>query len=870
MNLTLWAAISLAGILFIPLPASANQDGLVTQESAEHLQLNADTSAIPVWETEGSEPNLGAESIESDRVELAATPNPAIDRPAVNERLQAQADGAIAITNVRLDRTESGIEVILETSEGELNPTTSTVDNSLIVDIPNATLTVESFDRANPVEGIALIKVETIAGTGVRVTIAGTKAPPTAGTRTEVRSLIVNVTPGTIAPGETDETPLEIVVTAEKTPENPLNVPISLTVLTQNEIEDAQINTIRDVAANTPNFFTSVGDRVFNFYSIRGISNSNFLVRDSVGFYLDDVPIEYFHEFFPGDLFDLQQVEILRGPQNTLYGRNSIAGVVNVTSRPPAEDLEMLLGLEYGSYNQRRVQASISDTLVPDRLGFRLSGVYSARDGFTENTFLDRDANAQSDLAGRLNLVWTPSEDWNISFNALQATSNDGGAVYAEIGQEDPFKIEENEIADLNLSVSGQSLKVAYNGDDFRFTSITAHNASNTGYRSDGDYTARDLFAFDTKIASNIWSQELRLQSPANAGRFNWLLGAYVQDRSFDIDRQRIEYSREGAAFFGIPDIRFGDTVAAYDQTTLAAFGQVDFTPIDPLTLTVGLRYEYSRDDLERSDRIETFDGVSTTSGQLNDSIDGDALLPRFALTYRFSPNVAAYASITRGYRPVTLNYTLADPSLNDVRQESSWNYELGLKTSLLNDRLIFNLSAFINEIDDYQVLLPSAQGFLTDITNAQVRIAGFEAEARAIPLDGLELIAGFGYANAEYTDYISPFTGQNFSGNKLPYAPEYTFNLAAQYRSPGGFFSRLELQGLGTYFFNDANSLKQDPLVLVNARIGYEFNNSRVYLFANNLFDEEYFTAAFAPFGVPRANFGDRRTIGIQFQTRF
>jgi iron complex outermembrane receptor protein len=112
-------------------------------------------------------------------------------------------------------------------------------------------------------------------------------------------------------------------------------------------------------------------------------------------------------------------------------------------------------------------------------------------------------------------------------------------------------------------------------------------------------------------------------------------VGAYLQNRQFDVDQQQAEYTREGAAFFGIPDIRFGDTLAEYDQTTLAAFGQIDFVPIDPLTLTVGLRYEYSRDELERRDTAETFDGVVTTSGEVDDSIDGDALLPRFAVTYR-------------------------------------------------------------------------------------------------------------------------------------------------------------------------------------------------------------------------------------------
>ncbi|NJL40404.1 TonB-dependent receptor [bacterium] len=840
-----WIGVSAAGMMGLLLfqPAYALESRENSEEGVEGASL------------------LSTQPVQLNELEQPYT--------TVGEWLEAQAESAIAITNIQLNSTATGVEVILET-QGQVAPTTSTVGNALIVEIPNAVLSGDRFEQAEPTAGIALITAESLPGNRVRVVITGTEAPPTATVQTGTQSLMVGITPGTTTADVTDTDAINVVVTAEKTPEDPLDVPISLTVLTEDELEDAQINTIREVAANTPNFFASVGDRVFNFYSIRGIGNSNFLIRDSVGFYLDDVPIEYFHQFFPGDLFDIEQVEILRGPQNTLYGRNSIAGVVNITSRPPSEVLETQLGLEYGTYNQRRVQVSLSDTVIPDTLGFRLSGVYSARDGFTENTLLDEDANAQSDIAGRLNLVWTPSEDWTIAFNALGAASNDGGAVYAAIDQDDPFEIEENEIAELDLSVSAQSLRVAYDGDNFRFTSITAHNFSNVGYRSDGDYTAQDLYSTNLEVISNIWSQEFRFQSPTNAERFNWLVGAYLQNRQFDVDQQQVEYTREGAAFFGIPTIRFGDTVAEYDQDTLAAFGQIDFVPIDPLTLTVGLRYEYSRDDLERRDTAETFSGIVTTSGELDDSIDGDALLPRFAVTYRLNPNVAVYGSVTRGYRPVTLNYTIADASLNDVRQESSWNYEIGVKSSLLDDRLTFSLAGFINEIDDYQVLLPNAQGFFTDITNAQVRVVGFEAEARAIPLEGLELIAGFGFADAEYTDYSNPSTGESFDGNKLTYAPEYTFNLAAQYRSPGGFFSRLELQGLGTYFFDDANTLEQDPFVLVNARIGYEFDNSGVYLFANNLFDQEYFTAAFAPFGTPRANYGDRRVVGIQFQTRF
>jgi iron complex outermembrane receptor protein len=796
------------------------------------------------------------------------TQNDLVGSPSIPEEQRfAQADRAIAITAIRVNQTGAGVVVILETANGTLPQPSPIVDgNTLTAILSNAVLELperQEFRAEDPVNGIASIIVRQLNPTEVQISVVGTAAVPTAEFSASDRRLTLNLSPATI-------NAIRILVTAEKTPEDAQDVPLSLTVLDEGQIEDAQINTIRDVAANTPNFFTTVGDRVFNFYSVRGLGNSNFLIRDSVGYYLDDVPIEYFHQFFPGDLFDIERVEILRGPQNTLYGRNSIAGVVNIISRPPSEFLEFQLGAEYGTFNQRRFQASISDTIIPDTLGFRLSGVYSARDGFTENVFLDERANDQSDIAGRFNLVWTPSENWNVSLNVLGSSSQDGGATYVDVSQDNPFEIEENEIAELTLSNSAQSLRAAYSGDTFRFTSVTAHNDNNVGYRSDGDYTAQDIFRTDLEVSSSIWSQEFRLQSPEGAERFTWLIGSYIQNRQFDVNQQQSEFTRAGAALFGNPNVRFFRTFAAYDQTTLAAFGQVDFTPVDSLTLTAGLRYEYSRDDLERWDQTETFEGVVADSGQLTDSIDGAALLPRFAITYRFSPDAAIYGSITRGYRPVTLNYSIPDPALNNVRQESSWSYEVGFKSSWLDDRLIFNAAVFISEIDDYQVLLPNQQGFFTDITNAGVRTAGFELETRAIVAEGFELSAGFGYVNAEYTDYTNPFSGATFNGNRLTYAPEFTLNAAAQYRSPGGFFGRLELQGIGTYFFDDANTIRQDPFVLVNARVGYEFGNSGVYLFANNLFDQEYFTAAFAPFGVTRANFGDRRIVGVQFRTRF
>ncbi|MEM9246246.1 MAG: TonB-dependent receptor, partial [Cyanobacteria bacterium P01_F01_bin.153] len=156
------------------------------------------------------------------------------------------------------------------------------------------------------------------------------------------------------------------------------------------------------------------------------------------------------------------------------------------------------------------------------------------------------------------------------------------------------------------------------------------------------------------------------------------------------------------------------------------------------------------------------------------------------------------------------------------------------------------------------------------DITNADAQINGFELELRAIPIDGLELTAGFGYTNARFNNYTNPFTGDDLDGNRLPYSPSYNYNLAAQYRSPSGIFSRLELQGSGAYFFDDANEFKQDAFALVNVRLGYEWDDTGIYVFVNNLFDTQYLTTAFSAVGQDFGAFGQPRTFGIRVRSAF
>ena len=787
-------------------------------------------------------------------------------------------DSVAVITEIEVQSTQEGIEVVLNTAQNNILRNVSSVEgNNLIIEIPDARLRLpeSEFARQNPADGISEVRAIALRDNRVRVVISGVEGVPTAQTVRNDRGLTISATPSTPSAdtAEPDQV-IDIIVTAQKQPEKLQDVPISLTTLSQQEIEDARIDSFRDVAANTPNFFTTVSNRAFNSQTIRGLGNANYLTRDNISFFIDDVPYENVHQLLPGALFDVERIEVLRGPQSTLYGRNSQAGVVNVISRPPTESPEFTLGGLYGNFNQRQVEFSASDTVLDDKLGLRIAGIYDARDGFTENTFLDKEANDLSSIGGRANIVWTPSDKWNISFNATGAANSDGDNTYVPIEQEDPFETELNIPGDTDLSINTQSLRIGYEATGFKVTSITARNGTNLNYNADGDYSPEDLFEFDTRQETTIISQELRLQSPDDAERLRWLVGGYFQDRSYDIDPQQLLFSPGGAAFLGVETAGVSVTQGRYDQTTFAGFGQIDYKPVEPLTLTAGLRYENSDEELSRRSFIvsEEDNSAETTTPFENSSVDDNVVIPRFALKYSFSPNLATYGSITRGYRPPTQNYSTDNEALLNVEAEKSWNYELGVKSSWFGDRLSINVAGFINDVSDFQVFIPADLGSSPEITNAEVLIRGFEIEAKAKPISGLDLIAGFGYTDAEYTDYTNPFTGVNFDGNKLIYAPEFTYNLAAQYRAQFGLFSRVELQGLGNYFFNDDNSLKQDSLTLVNARIGYEANKYRVYFFVNNIFDEEYLTAAFVSgtTGSTLASYGDRRTLGVQVKSKF
>ncbi|TAE55095.1 MAG: TonB-dependent receptor [Nostocales cyanobacterium] len=779
----------------------------------------------------------------------------------------------IKITSVRINRIDDNFELILETPDGEISaPETRQESNNIfIADIPNAVLALpegKEFREDTPVNGISYVTVtQQESNNIVRVTIASPGNLPPIQLLNQSNSFTIAVTAA--SPN------IELIVTAQKRPEDAQDVPISLTVIPQQQIEDAQIRSFQDIANNTPNFSflpTTGGSADFSYYSVRGLNNFNFLAnQDTVGFYIDDVPFDY-GGFLDVGLIDLERVEVLRGPQSTLYGRSSPAGVVNVISRPPSNQPEMRISALYGSYNNRELQLSLSDAIIPDQLSFRLAGAYKARDGLFDNTFLNKPSGEQSQITGRAQILWTPTPEWDISLNAYASDNDNGNPTFSRQNAENPFQVSQEVDGFNRLSTNTQALKISYNGDGFRATSITTRRFSNQNTLV-GDNFPGDLLQQIIGINSTLWSQELRFQSPESADRLRWLLGGYYESRHFNVVDDTFKYTDAGAVAFGLPAPGNDRVSAEQNRHTYAIFGQIDYKPIAPLTLFAGWRYETADAELDRRRVFVNPDGTvnPSTAEVRNNTINSDVFIPRFGLQYRFNPNLMAYATIAKGHRPSGFNYRADTEDTRRFQEETTWTYEAGLKSSWLDDRLSANLSIFQSDVDNYQVLLTDDFGFFRNVTNGNVKVTGLEFELKAKPLQGLDLIAGIGYVDSKFKNYTNPFTGGDFSNNRVPFAPELTYNLAVQYRSRSGIFARAELRGYGITYFDDANKVKQDPYALVNARIGYEGKKYGIYLYGNNLFDTRYITSGFL-FPAPNvtAGFGDPVTYGVQVSASF
>ncbi len=657
-----------------------------------------------------------------------------------------------------------------------------------------------------------------------------------------------------------------VIVTAEKREIDVQEIPGSVSVIDTKQIEDFNLKTTMDIVSMTPNLYiTQSGNPMTASYaSMRGITSS--MTGTSVlGFYVDGV---YYSPGLDISLFDVERIEVLRGPQGTLYGRDSEAGIVNVVTKRPGDQWESSLSVDIGSFKTYEGKAMVSGPVIQDRLGVRGAIRYYETDNYFENRYDGSDdINRMENLDGRLSLVATPSDQLDLQLiYDFQHYDSPSYAPFAPMDSDDLRKsIDMDYPGESDKDANGLSLRAEAKWSDVSLVSITTGRTEDYLAANDIDLMPVDLNNMIIDGETDTMSQELRLFS-TDERPFQWLGGLFFlwEKRSRDYDVW-MNFMNMG---MGMP----GETLYLRNETEttgFALFGETSYRFFDRLKLTLGLRYDLEQKDFDYGKTpggpVLAMMGYANESGSRDKTFD--AWLPKAALSYTLNERVMPYASVSRGFKSGGFNDI--DNLGSEYDPEFTWNYEIGVKSDWFDNRLRANIALFHIDWTDMQVEIPTAGGTAVYIDNAgEASSRGVELEVAARPMPGLEIFAGGGYTDAQYEDYTS---GTNvYDDKQIMDSPEYTLHLGVTYRFENGFLINGRYMHFGEIYFDPANTCSQKNYGLADAKIGYETERFDVYVYGKNLFDEEYVTRAVEMSSGWYGRAGTPQTFGVMLTARF
>jgi iron complex outermembrane receptor protein len=686
-------------------------------------------------------------------------------------------------------------------------------------------------------------------------------------------------------PSAADSAPVRldpIFVTANKRDELLQEVPQSATVVTGQTIQEAGITSVKEASYLAPNvLLQEFSARRLSFPFIRGIGSGR--NSPAVTTYIDGVPQLSFATSNQ-ELLDVERIEFLRGPQGTLYGRNTLGGVINILTRKPTNDFYLWGGATFGNYDLQDYRLSFMGPIKGDELYIGLAGGYSTRDGYTINDLTGNDLDSREAVFGRAQLLWTPADRLEVRLILSGERARDGDYALGDLAQirHRPHHVSHDFEGSTRRDIVQPALIVTYTGYAAQFTSVSSFQYWESKDITDLDAGPLDILRRQNAENQRIFTQEVRVASladePARLGddaKLSWLLGAFFFTSRYEQDA--FNEFRPGAAAVGIPFAFTQFEDSQLDDYGIAVFGQTTLTLWDKLDLTVGLRvdHEHKEADVGSSASIPFIPSASAS-----DSDDFTRLVPRAAIAYRWREDLMTYASVAHGFKAGGFNTASAPPGRLGFDQETSWTYEVGVKKSWLQERLITNLALFHIDWKDMQLDVPSGSPGIAFVDNAgDATSQGIELEVLARPVRGLDLFGSFGYVDAEFDNYVQP-NGRSAAGNDLPFAPRTMWNLGAHYSlrlfDEVRAFARAEATGIGQYFY-DASNAAGERYTIADFRLGVGQRSRtvswRVEGWVRNAFDEEYvplaFPFPFAPSGYVGES-GAPRTYGVSLSMEF
>ncbi|MEL6729292.1 MAG: TonB-dependent receptor [Pseudomonadota bacterium] len=723
---------------------------------------------------------------------------------------------------------------------------------------------------------------------------------------TTAASVFVFVAAGAFAQGVEDGQVEEearqdvIIVQGTKFEQSLMETPDSVSVVTAQEIEREPIADLYDIVERIPNVTAAFGEQGF---SIRGVDQRGIGGGGSgltITTYVDDAPLGNQTTFFgPTGSWDVEQIEVFRGPQSTNFGRNALAGAIYIRTRDPEFEPDLRLRAEIAEADTYQISAAGGTALIEDTLAFRLSGDYRESAGFIDNTFLGEDADAAelSNIRGKL--LFTPTENLRIVTTTTYA-ENFAGEDLVPIDADDSFvrEVQYNRAGREGTETFLNAVNVTWDINDlWQLQSITTHQSTDYVRIEDFDASPVDEGFLDRTGTDEALSQELRLKYTGD--RLDALAGLYYVDteNSFS-DEFVIDASALNPLLAGLLIGR--DSVFENTAENFALFFDGEYQVNDKLSLLFGARYDWE-EATETGDATTAFipgipPGLPPQITAFLQSVEGtelsftegdfEAFLPKLGIQYAIADHTNLAFVVQQGYRSGGSELDIVDGSVNDFDPEFLTNYEFSTRSTLLDGDLRINTNWFYGDWQDQQVPVPidPLTPTLTRTENAgKSSLMGVEAEVDYSVSPSLDVYGSFGYTKAEFEDFQfpDPDTGVPviFDGNTFPFAPEFSLNAGFAKFLDNGIYYGLDVNYRDEVFTTNENQSFNvvDAYTIVNARIGYEINDySRVTVYARNLFDEDYLTQVNRPFeganGVDGVNgrLGDPRVVGVRLEANF
>lgn len=665
----------------------------------------------------------------------------------------------------------------------------------------------------------------------------------------------------------------EVTVKAEKVERKLQEIPVAVSVIKLKKIENENIGTLADLSARVPNLFVlDYGSKLSPPVFIRGMG----LRRDaspSVGLYVDNIP--YMEKgSFNFDFVDVESIEVLRGPQGTLYGRNTMGGLIKIYTQEPKAKAVNYFKTEFGNYGLMKTSLHLNQPLS-SKFYTVFNAMYSRGDGYFINTFNNKKADQFDSFSTRFKLAYRPNNNFKATFSIDFENSNELGYPYAlySVGTQTANPVNYNRESSYDRDQLSMGLNIEHKAKNFVFSSSTSFQLLDDQFQIDQDFSPVDLYFIDQQRLHHTFYQEFNIHSRKDS-KIDWLVGAmfFKQSTNKDVD---VLYGDPFIAILHLPYDTYS-YIKSYDQPTTgyAVYGQTTI-PFGKFDFTAGARLDFEKADLNYG-HVTYPNGNAVDQPGFESDLSFSQFVPKVSLAYKPCQSFSSYFSVTKGFKAGGFNSSFESDDTRTFNPEYSWNYEFGFKSTWFDNHLTANVSVFLIDIKDQQVLQPVPTGRGSFVSNAaKSRNKGFEVELNGVINKNWQVWASYGYIEAKFLEYTNT-KGADLTGKFMPNIPFFTFNAGTNFtfELKGDFIQKMHLnlnyQLIGKQYWEETNEAFQKNYGIANMKITFENKVFDIGFWAKNIFDVDYNSFYFVASGKSFVQLGKPAQFGVFAKIKF